>query len=225
MEIRQDAIQSITLIHLRKGISLGKTGDIMKLAFWIFCIFLFFFFHPTSGYSQGKKGTKLPYIIEGIDTIPVVNLPDVNVVDYGVDYEKRLKEYYRLRFNVVKVYPYARLAALKINQLNDSLSKIKSDRQKKKYRKQFEDQLRDDFGKTIEGLSVNQGKIFIKLLDRQTGHTGYEIIKDVKGSFSALLLQTSARVFGHNLKDDYDPQGDDKQIESIVQQIEAGQIN
>jgi hypothetical protein len=197
----------------------------MKSAFLIPCIYLFFCFLPEHGYCQDKKGTKLPYVIEGVDTIPVVNLPDVNIVDYGADYEARLKEYYRLRFNVVKVYPYARLAALKINQLNDSLSKIQSDRQKKKYRKEFEERLRDDFGKTIEGLSVNQGKIFIKLLDRQTGHTGYEIIKDVKGSFSALLLQTSARVFGHNLKDDYDPHGDDKQIESIVLQIEAGQIN
>jgi len=187
--------------------------------------FSVFLFACTRAFSQEKKGTKLPYIIEGIDTIPVVNLPDVNIVDYGTDYEKRLKEYYRLRFNVVKVYPYARLAAIKINQLNDSLSKIPSDRARKKYKKEFEEQLRDDFGKTIEGLSVNQGKIFIKLLDRQTGRTGYEIIKDVKGGFSALLLQTSARVFGHNLKSEYDPQGDDKQIESIVQQIEAGQIN
>ena len=202
-----------------------ETGpEIMKPKgkfFWI-CVLLL---QSAFSFSQTKKGTKLPYIVEGTDTIPVINLPDVNIVDYGPDYEKRLKEYYRLRFNVVKVYPYARLAAIKINQLNDSLSKIQSDRERRKFRKKFEEQLRTDFGKTIEGLSVNQGKIFIKLLDRETGHTGYEIIKDVKGSFSALLLQTSARIFGHNLKDVYDPQGDERQIESIVQQIEAGQLN
>ncbi|CAN5455762.1 DUF4294 domain-containing protein [soil metagenome] len=192
-----------------------------KKIFWI----LLFVLQPAVSFCQEKKGTRLPYIIEGIDTIPVVNLPDVNIVDYGADYEKRLKEYYRLRFNVVKVYPYARLAGIKINQLNEDLSKIKSDREKRKYKKKFEEQLRTDFGKTIESLSVNQGKIFIKLLDRQTGHTGFEIIRDVKGSFSAFVLQTSARVFGHNLKADYEPEGDDKQIESIVQQIEAGQIN
>jgi len=193
-----------------------------KLKFsWI----IFFLLSPAVSFGQTKQGTKLPYIVEGVDTIPVVNLPDVNIVDYGPDYDKRLKEYYRLRFNVVKVYPYARLAGIKIRQLNDSLAKIKSDGDRRRYRKQFEEQLRADFGKTIEGLSVNQGKIFIKLLDRETGHTGYEIIKDVKGTFSALLIQTSARIFGHNLKDEYDPQGDEKQIESIVQQIEAGQIN
>ncbi|MCX6274016.1 MAG: DUF4294 domain-containing protein [Bacteroidetes bacterium] len=186
---------------------------------------LLFILNSADSFGQTRTGTKLPYVIEGIDTIPVVNLPDVNIVDYGADYEKRLKEFYRLRFNVIKVYPYARLAGIKIKQLNDSLALIKSDRDKRKYKKKFEDQLRDDFGKTIERLSVNQGKIFIKLLDRQTGSTGYEIIKDVKGSWSAFILQTGARVFGHNLKDDYDPNGDDKQIESIVQQIEAGLIN
>lgn len=199
----------------------GKAGG-MQLK----CIFIsLFIMLAATASGQERKGTKLPYIIEGIDTIPVVNLPDVNIVDYGADYEKRLKEYYRLRFNVIKVYPYARLAAIKINQLNDSLSRIKTDREKKKYKKKFEEQLRNDFGNTIERLSVNQGKIFIKLLDRQTGSTGYEIIRDVKGSWNAFILQTGAKVFGHNLKDDYDPKGDDKQIESIVQQIEAGLIN
>jgi hypothetical protein len=200
------------------------SGAIMNQAGKIF-ILLLFTAQLRPSLAQPVTGTRLPYIIEGIDTIPVVNLPDVNIVDYGPDYEKRLKEYYRLRFNVVKVYPYARLAGLKISQLNDSLSRMKSDRERKKFRKKFEEQLRSDFGKTIESLSVNQGKIFIKLLDRQTGHTGFELIKDFKGSFSALLLQTSARVFGHNLKDDYDPLGDDLQIERIVKQIEAGQIN
>lgn len=209
-------------------INVGKFPDsssVMLISgiryFWVFIFIL----NSVFSFGQTRTGTKLPYIIEGIDTIPVVNLPDVNIVDYGTDYEKRLKEYYRLRFNVIKVYPYARLAGIKIKQLNDSLALIKSDREKRKYKKKFEEQLRDDFGKTIERLSVNQGKIFIKLLDRQTGSTGYEIIKDVKGSMSAFILQTSARLFGHNLKDDYDPNGDDKQIESIVQQIEAGLIN
>ena len=196
----------------------------MNFSRTFFLVVTFFLILQVS-VAQTKNGTKVPYLVEGIDTIPVVNLPDVNIVDFGPDYEKRLKEYYRLRFNVVKVYPYARLAGIKISQLNDTLAKMKSDRDRRKYRNKFEDQLRTDFGKTIEGLSVNQGKIFIKLIDRQTGHTGYEIIKDVKGSFSALLLQTSARVFGHNLKSQYDPSGDDKQIEAIVQQIEAGQIN
>ncbi len=211
-----------TILNFRK-FSAG-CGTMMKSKmkyFWP----LLFILQSVYSFGQSKTGTKLPYIIEGIDTIPVVNLPDVNIVDYGTDYEKRLKEFYRLRFNIIKVYPYARLAGIKIKQLNDSLALIKSDREKRKYKKKFEDQLRDDFGNTIERLSVNQGKIFIKLLDRQTGSTGYEIIKDVKGSWSAFILQTSARVFGHNLKDDYDPKGDDKQIESIVQQIEAGLIN
>jgi hypothetical protein len=174
---------------------------------------------------QTPDGTKVPYIIEGKDTIPVVNLPIVNVMDYGPDYMKNLQAYYRLRFNVIKVYPYARLASIKINELNNHLATLSSNRERKQYTKDFEKQLRKDFQTSLENLSVNQGKIFIKLVDRETGHTSYEMIKDLKGSFNAFVFQTAATVFGHNLKDTYDPTGDDKTIEGIVQQIEAGTIN
>jgi hypothetical protein len=174
---------------------------------------------------QTTSGTRVPYIIEGSDTIPIVNLPIVNVTDYGPDYMKNLQAYYRLRFNVIKVYPYAKLAALKINELNSQLAKLNSNRERKRYTKEFEKQLRKDFQQSLENLSINQGKIFIKLVDRETGHTSFEMIKELKGSFNAFVFQTAAKVFGHNLKDKYDPQGDDKTIESIVQQIESGTIN
>src|SRR5262245_49347073 len=107
--------------------------------------------------AQQPVGTKVPYIIEGEDTIPVVNLPIVNITELGPDYMKNLQAYYRLRFNVIKVYPYAKLAALKINQLNDTLSKMHSDHDRRRYTKEFEKQLRTDFEKQIENLSVNQG--------------------------------------------------------------------
>jgi hypothetical protein len=174
---------------------------------------------------QTATGTKVPYIIEGSDTIPIVNLPIVNVTDYGPDYMKNLQAYYRLRFNVIKVYPYAKLAAVKINELNSHLATLKSNRERRQYTKEFEKQLRKDFQKSLENLSINQGKIFIKLVERETGHTSYDMIKDLKGSFNAFVFQTAAKVFGHDLKGKYDPQGDDKTIESIIQQIESGTIN
>lgn len=190
-----------------------------------FLFFLLFAVSFNAFQAQAQHPVKLPYIIEGDDTIPVVNLPIVNVTDYGPEYMNNLKAYYRLRFNVIKVYPYARLAAMKVNQLNDTLAKMKTNRERKAFTKDFEKQLREDFGKQIENLSVNQGKIFLKLLDRETGHTSFDIIKEMKGSFNAFVLQSSARIFGHNLKDDYDPVGSDKAIEGIVQQIERGEIN
>ena len=171
------------------------------------------------------SGVRLPYILEGDDTIPVVNLPIVTVEEYAnPDYLKNLQAYYRLRFNVIKVFPYARLVAVKLNEMNQNMAGMKTDREKRRYRKKVEDQVRKDFEEQIKKLSINQGKVLIKLIDRETGHTSYELIKDLKGSMSAFFSQGMARVFGHNLKDEYDPEGKDKTIEMIVRQIERGEI-
>lgn len=170
-------------------------------------------------------GYRLPYIIEGEDTIPVVNLPTVNIVDVNnPEYLKNLQAYYRLRFNVIKVYPYARLAAVKINEMDRAMDKMSSDRERRKYRKQVEDQVRKDFEDQIKKLSINQGNVLIKLIDRETGQTSYDLIRELKGSFNAFFSQGLAKLFGHDLKDEYDPEGRDKTIEMIVRQIEAGQI-
>ena len=148
----------------------------------------------------------LPYIIEEEDTIYVVNLHLVTVEAEGPDYLKNLQAYYRLRFNVIKVYPYARLAAVKLNEMNSKMSAMKTDREKRKYRKGVEEQVRKDFEDQLKKLS------------------SYELIKDLKGSMNAFFAQGMAKLFGHDLKGKYDPIGDDKTIESIVQQIERGEI-
>ena len=179
----------------------------------------------AQGTDQGKGPYRLPFIIEGKDTIPVVNLQDVNITDAGnPEYLKNLQAYYRLRYNVIKVYPYARLAAIKVNQINRETSGMKTERERRKYRKRVEDQVRADFEETLKKLSINQGKVLIKLIDRETGSTSYELIKTLKGSFNAFFAQGLAKVFGQDLKDDYDPSGEDATIENIVRQIEAGQI-
>jgi len=170
-------------------------------------------------------GYRLPYIIEGSDTIPVVNLSIVNIVDTASpEYLKNLQAYYRLRFNVIKVYPYARLAAVKLNEMNRAMDQMTNKRDKKRYKKSVEDQVRKDFENQIKKLSINQGNVFIKLLDRETGHTSYDLIKDLKGSLNAFFAQGVAKMFGHDLKDEYDPEGEDKAIENVVRQIERGEI-
>ncbi len=155
----------------------------------------------------------------------MVNLPDVIILDTSdPDYLKNLQAYYRLRYNVIKVYPYARLAAIKVNEMNRRMALMNSDRERRRYRKQVEEQVRKDFEEQIKHLSINQGKVLIKLIDRETGSTSYELIKSLKGSFNAFFAQGLARLFGHDLKSEYDPQGEDKTIESIVVQIESGRI-
>ncbi|MFM8432530.1 MAG: DUF4294 domain-containing protein [Bacteroidota bacterium] len=190
----------------------------------LFSIILFVSFSARA--QDEKKGPfLLPFIIEGRDTIPVVNLPDVDIIEKGNPaYQGDLQAYYRLRYNVIKVYPYARLAAIKVNEMNRKMATMKNDRERRKYRKAVEDQVRKDFEATIKHLSVNQGKVLIKLIDRETGSTSYELIKSLKGSFNAFFAQGLAKLFGHDLKSEYDPQGEDKTIESIVQQIESGRI-
>jgi hypothetical protein len=191
---------------------------------------IFFLLLFISGISQAQQPIQknngqfsVPFVIEGEDTIPVYNLHQVDVVD-SAEYIKNLQAYYRLRFNVIKVYPYARLAAVKLNEMNSKMNKLSSNHARRKYRKEVEEQVRKDFEETIKKMSVSQGKVLIKLIDRETGHTSYDLIKDLKGSFSAFFSQGVAKLFGHNLKSEYDPQGEDKTIENIVQQIERGEI-
>ncbi len=188
-------------------------------------ILLPFILAVFNSFSQDTlKGKMLPYIIEKEDTIFVVNLNLVKIEAAGPDYLKNLQAYYRLRFNVIKVYPYARLAAVKLNEMNSKMAEMKTDREKRKYRKSVEEQVRKDFEEQIKKLSINQGNVFIKLIDRETGHSSYELVKELKGSFNAFFAQGLAKVFGHDLKDKYDPYGEDSTIETIVQQIERGEI-
>jgi hypothetical protein len=196
---------------------------------YFFSVFIFLsvtnFFSFSQAPVQVKNGYKVPYIIEGNDTIPVVNLPQIKIEDFGnPEYMQNLQAYYRLRFNVIKVYPYARLAAVKLNEMNLRMTEMKSEREKRKYKRSVEEQVRKDFEETIKKLSINQGNVLIKLLDRETGHTSYELIKQLKGSFNAFFAQGMAKMFGHDLKTEYDPQGEDKAIENIVKQIENGEI-
>lgn len=207
--------------------------DVVKNKYFVFILFATFFllcFHPDA-FSQfpktlDKNGTtRLPFIIEGEDTIPVVNLPMVNIVDTAnPDYLKNLQAYYRLRHNVLKVYPYAKLASVKLNEIEEQMKVLKTNKEKRRYRKSVEDQVRKDFEEQIKKLSINQGNVLIKLIDRETGQTSYELIHQLKGSMNAFFAQGVAKIFGHNLKDVYDPEGEDKTIEMIVRQIETGKI-
>ena len=90
--------------------------------------------------------------------------------------------------------------------------------------KQAEDELKAEFEGDLKKLSFKQGIILIKLVDRETGNTSYELVQELRGNFTAFFWQTFARLFGYNLKVKYDPLGDDKEIEDIVVMIENGQI-
>lgn len=196
----------------------------MKRILYLSALIFFHLFSKASFGQEKHEGKNLPYIIEKEDTIYVVNLSTVNIEAEGPDYLKNLQAYYRLRFNVIKVYPYARLVAVKLNEMNRVMSTLNSNREKRRYRNLVEDQVRKDFEDQIKKLSINQGDVLIKLIDRETGQCSYELIKDLKGTFNAFFAQGLAKLFGHDLKSRYDSFGEDKTIESIVGQIERGEI-
>jgi len=163
----------------------------------------------------------VPAVIVNNEVIPGGNMEWVWVqVPYPKALLKRKQEWTRLRNAVYVTYPYARKAAFIINDINYKLSNIPDKSDRKKYIKTREKEIKKEFGDPITNLSVYQGKVLMKLINRQTGNNCYEILKEYKGGFSARVLQTVAFVFGSNLKQSYDPQHEDQAIESIVREVE-----
>ena len=149
------------------------------------------------------------------------------VIIYPKRYFKSKRErrrYGRLIRNVKKAYPYAKIAGLKLKILDEQLSKLETEKERKQHLEMAEKEIIDKFEKDIKRLTITQGIILVKLIDRETGRTSYNVIKDLKGGFTAFFWQGIARLFGNNLKLQYDPLGEDKVMEDIVQGIEAGYI-
>ena len=132
---------------------------------------------------------------------------------------KELREYVILRNRTLRVYPYAKLAADRLDTLTTRLGQIKKKRQKKKYIKRIEKFIYDEFEEELKKLSRSQGRILIKLVHRQTGTTTHELIKQLRNGWKAMIYQTTASFFKLSLKDTYDPEAnyEDFLIEDILQ--------
>ena len=129
-------------------------------------------------------------------------------------------QYLRLKRNVLRVLPYAIYAQKRYEQLDRELALAKSAREERQLIKICEDEIKEKINSDVKNLSVSQGKILIKLIERQTGHTSYKLVRDMKGGVSAFVYQGVARVFGHNLKATYDPE-EDFIIENIIREYET----
>jgi hypothetical protein len=159
-------------------------------------------------------------VVVGTDTIPFITLRIVEVIDkLPKKFRKQREQWTRLRNAVYVTYPYAKSAARILKDVNSHLATLQDKKDRKKYLATIEKQMKDQFGNKLENLSVYQGKVLMKLISRETGENCYEIIKELKGGFSARMWQTVAFFFGGNLKSEYDTQ-EDKDIEAIVLEIE-----
>ena len=141
----------------------------------------------------------------------------------GEKLAKALKEYNRLRNAVYVCYPYARTAGAIINEVNAQLKDVTAKNQRKKFIKAREADLKKQFSDPLSNLSVYQGKVLMKLINRETGNDCYDIIKEYRGGLNARMYQTVAFFFGSSLKQDYDTINNpvDHQIEAIVQEIQG----
>lgn len=167
----------------------------------------------------------LDFIVVDGDTLPVVNMPVVRVVDRKVFKSKRqARKYWRLVRNVKKAYPYARAAADKFEKYEGELSEIERKGKRRRIMKRVEQELVDEYTEELSNLTVTQGRILLKLIDRETGDVPFEIIKDMRGGLSAFFWQSLATLFDSDLKREYEPNGEDKEIEEIVVKIEKGEL-
>lgn len=190
-----------------------------------YCIVLAFVCAASSA-AYAQKGPELvPVIIQGTDTMPFYLLDAVEVEAKMTERTRRnLVRTDRLTRYVQKVYPYAQLTSKLLDEYDHDLAGIAKKGDQELYLKLAEAELRAEFEEEIKGLTMTQGRILVKLIDRETGHTSYELVKQLRGSFQAWMWQGIAKLFGNDLKGEYDPEGDDKLVESVVRRIENGEL-
>lgn len=133
-----------------------------------------------------------------------------------------LKEYERMVRAVKKVYPLATEAARRMENLDEELAMYEKRRDRKAYTRTIEDALKEEISPMLWKMTRYEGKILLKLIDRETHHTVFSIIKDFRSGFTAGFYQMLAQLFGNNLKLEYDPDGEDAMLEQIVKYYKAG---
>jgi len=188
-----------------------------------------------SNFSNGKiiyydslkqaKGTVVYVKIIDGETLPIIDLKEYRF--YSEKFFKNPKDaikFDKLKRDVKKAYPYSKIASQKLKEYEVVLSKIENEYQRKYLMKKAEKELIKEFKHDIMGLTMKQGKILIKLIDRETQHSSYELVSEFRGGFSAFMWQGLARMFGANLKEEYDATGEDKMIEEIIKLIENGDL-
>lgn len=152
------------------------------------------------------------------DSIATVHMMPLYKYNRGID----ARRYYRLIRTVKKVYPLAQIARNEMANMEAELRQIPTLKEQKEFVKGVEKRIVEQYTPLIKRMTLYEGKILCKLIDRETEFTAYEVIKEFRGRFVAGFWQGIARIFGNNLKLEYEREGDDKIMEQIVLYHEAG---
>lgn len=196
----------------------------MKLfkLFGFACLAFVFYKAPaqeiTGSLSKGKNDTiRVAVTLVGNEFIPWVAFPEVIIRDTRIFKTPADRaKFDRLRYNVLKVMPYAIMARNKYAQLQRDLAVTADKKEQRRLVKACNEEVKGIFNHEIKNLTMTQGGILIKLIDREIGRSSYDILKEMKGGFNAFLYQSLARVFNNNLKNRYDLE-EDRDIETIIQ--------
>ena len=171
------------------------------------------------------------YLIQKVErdgvVLPEIAIKEVTVVGRPTKESARrsdFRKYERLVYNIKKVYPYGKMVRQKLDEVNAEMMKIESEKSRREYIKEFEKNIFGEYEDDMRQMTITQGRLLIKLIDRETQNTSYDLIKDYRGKFSAAFWQSIARIFSTNLKEEYDPYGEDALMEIIIFEIESGRL-
>jgi hypothetical protein len=163
--------------------------------------------------KNADSGIVLRKVYMDGDTFFVYSFDEFILKEFNSKEEQ--KAYLKLVGNVKKVMPYAKLAAFRMQMMDDNLNQLVSKRAKKKYVKATEEAIMSEFKSQLQILTRSQGKLLLKLIHRETGNTTYEILKKYRGSASTMFYGVWAKMYDANIRVEYDPI-EDYQIEYII---------
>jgi len=196
--------------------SLHKRMQLLKMTV-VFLLLL----PATSKAQSSNDSIKTQAIIYNGDTLSLATLNNLYLYGHMTEAQREARaKYNRLRNAVYVTYPYARRAGIVMNDINEKLASISEKKQRKKYINSREKELKKEFAQPLTNLSVYQGKVLMKLINRETGNNCYEIIKEYQGGLTARFYQTVAFFFNSNLKQPYDAQNEDRVIEKLVLEVQ-----
>ena len=152
------------------------------------------------------------------DSVPLVHILPVYVFSRPVD----LRRYRKLVDAVKKVYPIARIAKAKMAAMEEELCRLPTKKAQKAYIREVYRQIKEEYTPVAKHMTRTEGRVLLKLIDRETDYTAYEVLREFRGGFVAGFWQGVSRIFGQNLKSEYDKEGEDRIIEQIVVYYEAG---
>jgi len=164
---------------------------------------------PSSAQALTEYGQARNVVIDG-DTVVLIQLSPSFVFRKAVD----TRRFARLIYNLKRVYPIAKEANATLHAMEAHMETLATKREKQIFVKEME--------RALKKMTLSQGKLLIKLIDRETDQTSYELVKELRGGFRAFFWQSIARLFGANLKDTYDKEGEDMMVEELIRLYEAG---